>query len=96
MSQEEFEKYVEQVFRYHNQVMNDLIETAPDRVAQSPDESKKLDAAESRMVMTCRILNEIVTESMSGENPGLKLKLDLIDSVPACEAASRTVDDLMP
>lgn len=96
MSQDEFEKYVENVFRYHNQVMNDLIETAADRVTQSPEESKKLDAAEARMILTCQVLNEIVTEAMSGENPGLKLKLDLIESVPDCEAASKTVDDLMP
>ena len=96
MTQEEFEKYVEKVFRYHNQVMNDLIETATDRASQTVEESRKLDAAEARMVTMCRILNEIVAESMSGENPGFKLKLDLIDSVPACEAASKTVDDLIP
>lgn len=96
MTREEFEQYVEHVFRYHNQVMSDLIENAIDRPEQSPHDLQVLNLAEKKMVTACQPLNEVVSESLSGENVGLTLKMELIDTVPACEAASKAVDDLMP
>lgn len=96
MTREEFEQYVEHVFRYHNQVMSELIEAADERPDQDPQEKRLLNAAETKMVSACQALNEVVSESLSGENVGLNLKLDLVDTVPACEEASKAVDDLMP
>lgn len=96
MSQDEFAKYVEHVFRYHNQVMNDLIEAAEDRGEQDSDEAKALTAAEAKMVAICQPLNEVVAESLSGKSVGLKVEMELAEAVPKCEAASHVVDDLMP
>ncbi len=96
MSQEEFAQYVEHVFRYHNQVMSELIESAEDRAGQNAAETRRLDAAEKSMVDACEPLNEIVSESLSGEEVGLTLKMDLADTVPACEAASKAVEELIP
>ena len=48
------------------------------------------------MVSSCQPLNDIVAEEMSGEQVGIDLKLDVIDAVPACEAATLHVEDLMP
>lgn len=96
MTKAEFEKYVEHVFRYHNQVMSELIELAMDPPDQDGSDARQLLVAEKRMVSACRALNEVVSETLSGENVGLKLKLDLVDSVPACEEASHAVEDLIP
>lgn len=96
MSQEEFSKYVERVFRYHNQVMNDLIEAAEERGEQDPDEAEALSSAEATMIKTCRSLNEVVAESLSGKSVGLQTEMELVQTVPECEAASQVVDDLIP
>lgn len=96
MSQDEFTKYAEDVFRHHNQVMAELIDADSDRSELDSDESKKLKTAEKQMVSSCQPLNDIVAEEMSGEQVGIDLKLDVIDAVPACEAATLHVEDLIP
>lgn len=96
MTKAEFEKYVEHVFRYHNQVMSELIEMSVDPPDQDLSEARRLMLAEKQMVSACRALNEVVSEALSGENVGLRLQLDLVDSVPACEEASHAVEDLIP
>jgi hypothetical protein len=96
MTQEEFAKYVEHVFRYHNQVMNELIEAAEDRSEQDPEEAKELSAAEAKMIEICHPLNETVAEALSGQSVGLKTEMELPDAVPACEEASHIVDELIP
>ncbi|CAL1240520.1 hypothetical protein [Candidatus Methylocalor cossyra] len=94
MSQEQFSRYVEHVFRYHNRVMNQLIDAG--QGAKSPKDAEALSAAEAKMVETCRPLNEVVSESLSGQSLGLQTELELVDTVPACEAATRTVEGLIP
>jgi hypothetical protein len=96
MSQEEFSKYVEHVFRYHNQVMNELMESAEDKDEMDSAEMRALSAAEAKMVEFCQPLNEVVSESLSGQSVGLQTQMKLVDTVPACEEASRIVDELMP
>ncbi len=96
MTQEEFAKYAERVFRYHNQVMNELIEAAEERREQDPSGARKLSAAEAKMIETCQPLNETVSESLSGKSVGLQTEMTLADTVPACEEASHIVDDLIP
>lgn len=96
MSQEEFAQYVEHVFRHHNQVMAELIETSLERADQDPADAHKLTTAEHNMVNACEPLNEMVSETLSGENVGLKLQMKLVDAVPACEEASQAVEELMP
>jgi hypothetical protein len=96
MSQEEFGKYVEQVFRYHNQVMNELIESAEARGEMDPGEARELTEAEERMISLCHPLNDVVAASLSGESLGLSTQMDLSNTVPACEEASHHVEDLIP
>ncbi len=96
MTEEEFSHYVEHVFRYHNQVMSELMENSVERADQTTSEEVRLSTAEKKMVKACESLNEVVSESLSGENVGLQLKLDLVDAVPACEKASQEVEELMP
>ena len=96
MTPEAFEKYVEHVFRYHNQVMSELIAAGDERPDQPRDEDRRLSAAEKKMITACQPLNEVVSESLSGENVGLQMRLDLVETVPACEEASKAVEELMP
>ncbi|MEN9681962.1 MAG: hypothetical protein RLZZ627_1855 [Pseudomonadota bacterium] len=95
MTQEEFAKYVEHVFRYHNQVMAELIESASDRTERSSRTFKDLTFAEKHMVTVCEPLNEVVTETLSGQNIGLQLKMKLVEAAPACESATQIVDKLI-
>lgn len=76
--------------------MAELIDAESDRSELDSDESQKLKTAEKHMVSSCQPLNDIVAEEMSGEQVGINLKLDVVDSVPACEAATLHVEDLMP
>jgi hypothetical protein len=96
MTQEEFSQYVEHVFRYHNQVMSELMEASADRPELESNEASELNTAEKKMLSACEPLNEVVSESLSGETVGINLKLDLADAVPACENASKQVEDLIP
>jgi hypothetical protein len=96
MSQEEFAEYVEHVFRYHNQVMNSLIESAEERGEQDTAEAKALSEAEAKMIKICQPLNDVVSESLTGESIGLQTEMELADTVPACEEASQMVEELMP
>ena len=96
MSQQEFSKYVEEVFRHHNQVMAELMAASTDRINQLAAESKELDQAEKDMVRACEPLNEMVTETLSGESLSLKLKMTLSEAVPTCDKATNRVEDLIP
>ena len=94
MSKDQFAQYVEHVFRYHNQVMTELMESSEEHHEQS--QVTALKNAERSMISACEPLNEVVSETLSGENVGLKLKMQLSDAVPACEAASQAVEKLIP
>jgi hypothetical protein len=95
MSEAEFSAYVEHVFRYHNQVVNSLIEAS--YAPEDSDRSGRTDLAraETRMLEACAPLNEVVSDSLSGRNSGLRAKLRLIDTAPACEGATRSVEALL-
>jgi hypothetical protein len=95
MTHEEFAKYAERVFRYHNQVMNELIEAVEHHNEGDAIEAKELSSAEAKMIEICQPLNETVSESLSGKSVGLQTELKLADTVPACEEASRIVDHLI-
>lgn len=96
MSEDEFGKYVENVFRYHNQVMNNLIQIVGDGTDPETEQSKALSAAEAKMIEICRPLNDVVAEALSGKSVGLETEMSLVDTVPACEEASHVVDEMIP
>lgn len=95
MSEEEFASYFEDAFRYHNQVMNELIEFASDLKDHSPRDTSRLPMAEKEMISACEPLNEAVTETLEGHDLSLKIKLRLADAVPECRRASEVVDQLI-
>lgn len=92
MSEEEFSRYFEEAFRYHNQVMSELIEFASEMKEHPAKNPKKLAEAEKAMITACEPLNEAVTETLEGHGLSLSLKLVLAEAVPACRGASAAVE----
>lgn len=93
MSRHEFAEYVERVFRYHNQIVSELIELS---ATDDSEESAELAKEEAHMLEACASLNEVVSQSMVGLDTNFRAKMQLVDAVPECEAATRRVDDLLP
>lgn len=93
---EQFAAYVEHVFRYHNRVLNDLIMATALAPAGDEPSDPTLQRAERRMTDSCRALNAAVTARIEGRRLGFFQGLALPEAVPACEAASRRLEALIP
>jgi hypothetical protein len=96
MSQSEFAAYAEHVFRHHNEVVNRLIAAFGSDDGADEKGSTELTKAETRMLQACAPLNEVVSDSLGGETATLGARMGLLDVVPACEAATEKVEDLLP
>lgn len=90
-SREEFETYVEAVFRYQNEVGNDLIALGP----STGEVAATLQLAEERMIQSCQYLNEIVVAHTEGHEPGLALKAGLIRTIGECDRAAHELGVLL-
>ena len=97
MTQQEFSAYVEQVFRHHNTVYNTLItELALENPDYSDTENAELHQAEQKMLSVCAPLNDVVSAQAEGRKLDMATYMKLSSSVPACEAATDRVEDLIP
>ena len=95
MTRDEFAEYVETTFRYHNRIVNELI-----LASSLGDEDVVVDAsllsAEEDMAAICQPLNEMVSATIEGRELSFWSKLQLVNQVPACEAATRRVENVIP
>lgn len=91
----DFRSYAEAVFRLQNSMLDELILSADGSATQSASEAAALSTAEERLVDGCRHLNEAASISAGGGNPGLPLKLRVVNSVAQCEAAALDVRTLL-
>lgn len=85
----------EAVFRLQNDMLDKLITAsaaAPD--GQTPD-AGVLEAAEDELVDSCRSMNEAASMRAAGREPGVALKLEVLDSLSRCESAARKVETLV-
>jgi hypothetical protein len=89
MDEREFASYLEQVFRHHNRVVNDQINTSAD------DESPDIQHAEKSMNQACLPLNELVSASAMGQKGSFWARKHLPDAVPRCETATRELENLL-
>lgn len=95
MSHEEFAEYVESTFRHHNSVVSELITVfsmSEDDIPFDP----KLIRAEEDMAARCQPLNEVVSATIEGRELSFWAKLQLLNYVPLCEAATRRVERIIP
>lgn len=90
-SRDDFERYVEQVFRYQNSVGNDLIA----HTASTDELPPALQSAEENMVESCHALNEIVVATAEGRDPGMKLKTALMRTIGQCDAAAHDLATIL-
>ena len=93
-TQEEFRDYVEQVFRFQNRVVSDLINRYELGDASGEIHAGLL-AAEAHMEESCHYLNEMVTTYIDGHEPSLALKKKLMDTIDDCDYAAREVAHLI-
>lgn len=97
MTQQEFADYVERVFRHHNMVYNELLtELALENPDYSDTENAELHKAEQTMLSACAPLNDVVIARTEGGQPEISAYMKLTSSVPACEAATERVEELIP
>jgi hypothetical protein len=94
MTQEQFAAHFERVFRYHNSIMNDLINDSADRV-RGGDESRAISAAEATMDKSCEPLNDVVAAESVAETVDFKTIRRLPQAVPDCEVATRHLEILL-
>jgi hypothetical protein len=78
----------EAVFRLQNAVMDELIAAAELESNLAEVAAEGLAAAEGRIVDSCRELNEAASIRAGGGEPGLSLKLRVLDSLTRCENAA--------
>ncbi len=93
LSREDFEAYVEQVFRFQNRLTNEVMLLS----LRSEDLNQYNDIflAEHNMHEICSPLNEYVVKSMDDQNAGLLLMRRVERSVVPCEQAAQYVDLLL-
>ena len=95
-SVDEFAAYVEEVFRYHNRVVNDLIVATSLMGEEELDEEAPLVQAEEKMAAVCQPLNQAVSAIIEGRELGFFHKLQIPEAAPACAAASKQLEALLP
>ena len=94
MTRKQFAAHVEHVFRYHNEVMNELI-THADELPAERNDADALRTAEENMDMACAPLNEIASAEIMAESASFWTKRKLPRAVPACEAATHHLEGLL-
>lgn len=93
LSREEFEAYVEQVFRFQNRLTNEVMLLS----LRSEDLNQYNDIflAEHDMHDICLPLNQYVAKNMDDQSAGLLLMRRVERSVVACEQAAKHLDSLL-
>jgi len=95
MSPDEFVHYVEQVNSLHAKVSDGLIRSVGDWSDDDLDDPLQLTAAAKKMVRVCEPFRRIVSDLILSEVTGQHPNLDTVNSVPACEEASKEAQSQM-
>ncbi|MGZ8190259.1 MAG: hypothetical protein ACXWTS_03410 [Methylococcaceae bacterium] len=91
-SREEFEHYVEEVFRLQNRMTSEVMMLLENDDIKNPE---NLLLAEQRMQQKCDSLNEYVSREIDGLSEGLFLRRRVEQSALDCEQAAREVESLL-
>jgi hypothetical protein len=93
MSQAQFAKQFERVFRYHNRITNQLIMELPS-LSLDEEDAEDLTNAEEQMNEACGTLNEVASLEAVSQHADFWTERELPEAVPECEEATQAVDDL--
>ena len=95
MTPDQFTAYVEEVYRRQNDVSGKVIRAGID-FDEEVDSPELITAAARKMVKACEPFSKIVSESLLKELTGKGPNLELANSVPACDGASREAEAALP
>lgn len=93
LSLEEFEVYVEQVFRLQNRLTNEVMLLS--LRSEDLDRFEDIFSAENRMHELCNPLNEYVVKSMDDQSAGFLLMRRVEKAAVPCERAALQVEALL-
>lgn len=91
-SREEFERYVENVFRLQNSLTSQVM------MLQETDElqnAERVQQAEQRMRQQCDSLNEYVARDVDGQSSGFFLRRRVEKMAVECERAAHDLESLI-
>jgi hypothetical protein len=94
MTEAQFAAHFEHVFRYHNRITSELIDTLSNLDADN-EEPPELSEAEEDMHEACEPLNEVVSLEAVSQHAGFWTENELPEAVPACEEATQHVETLL-
>lgn len=89
------ERHIREVFVFQGRVANDLLERFQFDPLPATSTDSVLAAAESNMTESCTYLNQAAVSYLEGGEPGWRLKMRMLATVDACEAAARDVARLL-
>lgn len=92
-SREEFEGYVESVFRRQNRAALEVGQILDEGI--SPETAHELDAAERSMLKACSALNRVVRHEMERDDPGILLEIEVRNTIGGCDFATRQLERLI-
>ena len=89
------ESHIREVFVYQGRVANDLLERLQFELGPDFEIDPELASAEANMTGSCTYLNQAAVSYLEGGEPGWRLKMKMLSTVDACEAAARDVASLL-
>lgn len=92
-TREEFETYVESVFRRQNQALleaGEMLESPLD-----PNNVRQLEYAEKRVLQACGALNQVAREKMENHDPDILLEIKVKDSIGDCDFATKVLEEVI-
>lgn len=91
-SRDEFEKYVETVFRFQNSMTSEVMMLSDSGFVGDFD---RLLQAEQHMQKVCEPLNQYVSRDMDGLSTGFLLRRQVVKSTRDCDHAAHEVEVLL-
>lgn len=91
--QDSITKYGETVFRKQNLITSQVMMLS--EADLSPENSQKLQQAESKMQTDCKLLNEYATREMDKETSDLVFQKRVRDSISGCDASIQAIQSLL-
>jgi hypothetical protein len=89
------ESRIRSVFVYQGRVANDLLERYQFDASPGTAGDPELAAAEADLTESCTYLNQAAVLYLEGSEPGWRLKMQMLATAGACEAAAHAVARLL-
>lgn len=92
-NQDSIAEYGETVFRKQNLITSQVMMLSDSEL--SPENSRKLQQAESKMQKDCKLLNEYASREMDKATIDLLFQKQVRDSISSCDASIQSIQSLL-